>query len=119
LVEESVIMQWNLEEMEEKFRFQLKDEVSQMMLDKFDHILYVASTDHLLTTFALEKNQQMSEFPFLLFPNEGQDNYQPQMAVAENGKNLILSSSDKRYHIIDVSNPISPLLKNKGTIKHD
>ena len=57
--------------MEEKFRFQLKDEVSQMMLDKFDHILYVASTDHLLTTFALEKNQQMSEFPFLLFPNEG------------------------------------------------
>lgn len=56
MVEESVIMQWNLEEMEEKFRFQLKDEVSQMMLDKFDHILYVATTDHLLTTFALEKN---------------------------------------------------------------
>jgi hypothetical protein len=56
LVEESVIMQWNLEEMEEKFRFQLKDEVSNMVLDKFDHILYVVSTDHILTIFALEKN---------------------------------------------------------------
>ena len=77
MIEESVIMQWNLEEMEEKFRFQLKDEVSNMVLDKFDHILYVVSTDHILTIFALEKNQNMSEFKFLFYPNEGQDNYQP------------------------------------------
>lgn len=41
------------------------------------------------------------------------------MTVTENGKSVILSSSDMRYHIIDVRDPISPLLGHKGTNKHE
>jgi hypothetical protein len=80
--------------------------------------MYVASTDHYLTIFALDKKQQMSDIMFLFFHEEAQDNYQPQMAITENGNNIVVSSSDLRYHVIDISNPISPTIKQKGTTYH-
>lgn len=40
------------------------------------------------------------------------------MAITDNGNSIIVSSSDLRYHIVDVSNPSSPTIKQKQTIYH-